>query len=119
MYYWHNDEFNIATGLFRSNRSVFAIGAIGGRTNSDTGGDSSGKEAGDGRLEDDHALTAIPHGQGALSQSSDKDFLSGKPLQKRILRKVRMNIALPGQYQHYLIFNKNVVCINSKMMFYF
>ena len=81
-----HDEFNIATGLFRS-RAVFAIGAIGGgRSTPDADRESATKDA--GRIDDDHALTAIPQNQGVIGASNDKNLLADKPMQKRILRKV-------------------------------
>ena len=74
----HHD-FNIATGLFRSNKSVFAIGAVGGRSTPDAETSSKAEV----KSEDEHALTAIPHGPNI-----DKNLVSDKPMQKRILRKV-------------------------------
>ena len=74
-----HDDFNIATGLFRSNKSVFAIGAVGGRSTPDA--ETSSKS--EVKSEDDHALTAIPHGPNI-----EKNLFSEKPMQKRILRKV-------------------------------
>ena len=74
--------------MFRS-RAVFAIGAIGGNTTPDTVNETDDNEVEGGRTDDDHALTAKPHGQGAAGSSSDKHFLSDKPMQKRILRKVQ------------------------------
>ena len=74
-----HDDFNIATGLFRSNKSVFAIGAVGGRSTPDAETSSKAEV----KSEDDHALTAIPHGP-----NTDKNLFSEKPMQKRILRKV-------------------------------
>ena len=87
-----HDEFNIATGLFRSNKSVFAIGAIGGgRSTSgptETPREAAQKESTVKQPDDDRALTAIPIGQGIGGSSTDKQILSDKPMQKRILRKV-------------------------------
>ena len=78
-----HDEFNVATGLFRS-RAVFAIGAIGGRSNPEGATETSPNET--VRSEDDHALTAIP--QNTIGPNSDKNVFTDKPMQKRILRKV-------------------------------
>ena len=79
------DDFNIATGLFRS-KAVFAIGAIGGRSTPEGASETSPNET--GRSDDDHALTAIPHGQSANGPNSEKNVFADKPMQKRILRKV-------------------------------
>ena len=81
-----HDEFNIVTGLFRS-RAVFAIGAIGGRSTPDAANDSNSNDTIE-KMEDDHALTAIPPGQGNMGCGNDKNAFADKLMQKRILRKV-------------------------------
>ena len=66
---------------------MFAIGAIGGRSTPEGASEASPNET--GRSDDDHALTAIPHGQSAMGPNSEKHIFADKPMQKRILRKVK------------------------------
>ena len=82
-----HDEFNIATGLFRSNKSVFAIGAVGGRSTPDAANEANDTDIKE-KMDDDRALTAKPQGQGSLNSSNEKNAFSDKLMQKRILRKV-------------------------------
>ena len=91
-----HDDFNIATGLFRSNKSVFAIGAVGGRSTPDAETSSKAEV----KSEDDHALTAITHGP-----TIEKNLFSDKPMQKRILRKVERN------YQYDKIFATKTILV--------
>ena len=69
---------------------MFAIGAIGGRSTPDGASEASPNET--GKCEDDHALTAIPHGQSPIGLNNEKNVFADKPMQKRILRKVNEKI---------------------------
>ena len=72
---------------------MFAIGAIGGRSTPDAANDHNENDSIE-KMEDDHALTAIPQGQGLLNSSNDKNAFADKLMQKRILRKVVKLICL-------------------------
>ena len=53
---------------------MFAIGAIGGRSTPEGASEASPNET--GRSDDDHALTAIPHGQSAMGPNSEKHIFA-------------------------------------------
>ena len=72
---------------------MFAIGAIGGRSTPDAANDHNENDSIE-KMEDDHALTAIPQSQGLLNSSNDKNAFADKLMQKRILRKVVKLICL-------------------------
>ena len=68
---------------------MFAIGAIGGGrdTSSAYDTDSANKENNIKSADDDHALTAAA--TNVLGGHLDKQLFTDKPMQKRILRKVK------------------------------
>ena len=73
--------------MFRSNKSVFAIGAVGGRSTPDAPNENNDTDIKE-KMDDDRALTAKPQGQGSLNSNNEKNAFSDKLMQKRILRKV-------------------------------